>query len=476
MAVITRQMLGPTLKIYSSRETFHNLAEFIKLINKWHTVFDELSLVPGDVIAVAANQTVEHFALFICAMERAVVYAAIPKASFLSQVTSEYDPHKLNIRLLFTDKRLPFSSNWKISKFEMTTIDCYSEKLNPQILATSESTAIATMSSGTTGIPKQFTHTHVGVATASLTATRLFYKSTDTILLYSSLNHVGVLTNQVIPGLFAGSSVYLNLAYDFVDMLDKIIELRPNKFIFFPIMVRKFSKDARWPTLDLSFIEEAITGGVKLDKDLLQLMFDKGVNSVLNVYGASEALPPMFVKRITPSNIETAFSNELTYKETALGTLVSDWQVKLVDSASNSLLYVKGVSVASGSDLSLSFDTDEYYNTNDQVVFRDGEYYMLGRADKMFRRDDVLINLTVLLRYLLTHPNITQATVIERDSKLIAGIYCNNNVVLTLDEVNAWIEIDMPYARVDVVVKCKTFYIDDQIKEVIRIIEDIDLN
>lgn len=425
---LTRKIIGQTI-VYIDRGREYCYRDIIDLINKWHAVFDQLGLSPGDRIAVFDTQSVEHVSLVVAAAERGLQYFALPKEVFVSD-SEKFDYESLNIKVVFVR---PFNSKthnpaeglggvgvedlcyWKICQFNMSKLHEYSPKPVITFENKPNDVVILSQTSGTTGKPKEFAHTHISLLSASESAEKLFYKPGDKVLLYTTFNHVGVISTQLVPAMMAGATIIGHHEFSGESVLAKLIRYRPNKTIIFPLGLSQMMRLPEWENIKLDFIEEVICGGQLINKEFVDELFAKGVSTVQNIYGSSEALPPVLVSTVIASNVESCYNST---DSVALGLPVAGWKVKVVDR----VLCVQGRGMASADWISKRV-TDGYYSTGDRATFENNMYWTTGRADKMVRHRDVLVNASATERELESTPGIREAIYYVTDQdQLIVGL------------------------------------------------------
>lgn len=425
---LTRKIIGQTI-VYIDRGQEYRYNDIIGLINKWHAVFDQLELSKGDRIAVFDTQSVEHVSLIVAAGERGLQYFALPKEVFVS-ADEKFDYDSLNIKVVFVR---PFSFKthdpaeglggvgladrcyWKIRQFDMSKLHEYSPKLSIRFETNPNDVMILSQTSGTTSKPKEFAHTHLSLLSASSLSAKLFYKNSDKVLLYTTFNHVGVISTQLVPAMIAGALIIGHYDFSGESVLKKLIRYRPNKTIIFPLGLSQMMRLPEWENIKLDFIEEVICGGQLINKEFVNELFAKGVSTVHNIYGSSEALPPVLVSTVTASNIESCYNST---DSVALGLPVGDWKVNIVDR----VLCVQGQALASADWINERVK-DGYYSTGDRATFENNKYWTTGRADRMVRHRDVLVNASATERELESTPGIREAIYYVTDQdQLIIGL------------------------------------------------------
>jgi acyl-coenzyme A synthetase/AMP-(fatty) acid ligase len=425
---LTRQIIGQTI-VYIDRGQEYRYNDIIDLVNKWHAVFDQFGLSPGDRIAVFDTQSVEHVSLIIAGGERGLQYFALPKEVFVSS-EEKFDYNNLNIKVVFVRPSnfktynpaegfggvgLEDRCYWKIRQFNMSTLHEYSPNSGIKFENKPNDVVLLSQTSGTTGRPKEFAHTHSSLMTASLLSAKLFYKNNDTVLLYTTFNHVGVISTQLVPAMIAGAKIIGHYDFSGESVMEKLFRYRPNKTIIFPSNLYQMMRLPQWENIKLDFLEEVICGGQLINKEFVTELFAKGVSKVHNIYGSSEALPPVLFSTVTTDNVESCYNS---LNSVALGLPAGDWKVKIIDR----VLCVYGPGLASADWISERF-IDGYYSTGDRATFENNVYWTSGRADRMVRRHDVLVNASATERELESKPGIREAIYyITPEDQLIIGL------------------------------------------------------
>lgn len=134
---------------------------------------------------------------------------------------------------------------------------------------------------------------------------------------------------------------------------------------------------------------EIISGGGILLPEFLEHLFSRGVVCVLNVYGLSEAMPPISYSINTPAGWRRNYFKG----RVCIGTLLEGWEMQI----SKDGFLVKGDSVAFGDDLEKT-KIDCWVPTGDTISqTADGrlwigerKYQMLRLPDGTLYPDDVL--------------------------------------------------------------------------------------
>ena len=70
-----------------------------------------------------------------------------------------------------------------------------------------------------------------------------------------------------------------------------------------------------FPDLSLHGVQTALTGGDLLSREFVEQALNRDAERVLDIYGMTEALPPISIEEISKDNIST-------FKSGVLGTLI----------------------------------------------------------------------------------------------------------------------------------------------------------
>jgi acyl-coenzyme A synthetase/AMP-(fatty) acid ligase len=333
----------------------------------------------------------------------------------------------------------------------------------PTIDAIVSDICITSVTSGSTGKPKRLFHTHASIVAAT-TLAQQFYTENDVVLIYSTVNHLGVLTVQFLPVLLAGCYILMHEAYLHGEyLLTAMEDQRITKAIVFPHVVKPFYDSPRWQAIDMSHIDNIMTGGVKLIAEFVDALFKQGVNSISSIYGLSEALPPVFINTIDPLS-RIGMSNRDFH---LLGSLAGDWTYRIKDGH----LLLHGASLAQGDNVEAAM-FDEFFDTGDTVIEHDGQLEYIGRRRIVRRDDGTLITLEDIEWRLNRHPAIIDS-IVHWDGILIAAIKYSSDQRLTLDEINQYLEVHY-VPHIDRMIDVTHYpYKDDAIKAVIKLSKEL---
>lgn len=343
---------------------------FLGKVKRWHSVFREQKLKVGDRVAFNAPQSTNLYSLMIASFEYGLTCVVIPMWSYFVDDASQFDYRPLNIKVVF-EGDAPVHCNWDVPIVPMEVL-AETEPFEGYTPIDIDLPILLTQTSGTTGKPRVLLHSHRSLFASSSRSKRHFYAPGDKVLLYSTMNHVGVLSVQTLPVMSLPLTAILY--DDFASIGDAIRNTRPNKTILFPGTIEKMPADVPLDGMEI------ISGGGILMPDFLNHLFSRGVTRVLNVYGLSEAMPPICYSSSTKTDWQANYSDG----RVCIGTLLDGWETKI----SGRGLLVRGVSTAFGEDIEKT-KIDGWVPTGDNVQQdEDGTLWIAERKFLMLRLPD----------------------------------------------------------------------------------------
>lgn len=419
----TRHSIAKETK-FNCGDNIFNYNELIDLVDCWHKLFSRLGLKKGDCIAIYEHQTIEHFAAFVAIAEQGMTYCGL-QSNLFNDPDTLFNPAEFGITavLIGTDLNKIAPCFWKIMQIDIDSVHSETAGIAFQPLCEPGDYLIESMTSGSTGEPKRFCHTHKSLMIAAAHSARLFYSTGQRALIYSSFNHVGVVSVNLLPTMMAGCYIIANRIdssdrYNFWDLLEKY---QPEICLIFPYTLEFLRNDPRWETHRLSFITDVISGGTLIPKEFVTALLDKGIKKIHNVYGLSEALPPLFVNTIDQENIEHMFDDN---GQSPMGLRIPGCNYKVIDNT----LYVKTPSFANSNWIQRRIGRDGFIATGDIVRKVGDTLYYVGRLDRTARLYDMLVNLSKFEEDAKkVVPDIDGCFATIKNDQLILGIKNFNN-------------------------------------------------
>jgi acyl-coenzyme A synthetase/AMP-(fatty) acid ligase len=147
--------------------------------------------------------------------------------------------------------------------------------------------------SGSTKEPKQVYHDDIRpYIQASLEETKL--TANDIVLDVFPSNVIAHYTITAQPALAVGAHLVTSNfePYQYIKLFN---EYRPTVICLIPRHIEILSKTKGWAELDMSCVRYMVTGSQIVSMDIINMLRNKGVQTVANWYGMTEFPPPVLV-------------------------------------------------------------------------------------------------------------------------------------------------------------------------------------
>jgi acyl-coenzyme A synthetase/AMP-(fatty) acid ligase len=147
--------------------------------------------------------------------------------------------------------------------------------------------------SGSTKEPKKVTHADIRpYIQASLAETKLTSK--DIVLDVFPSNVIAHYTITAQPALAVGAHL-ITANFDPYNYIKLFEQYRPTFISLIPRHIEILLNTKGWPELDMSCVRYMVTGSQIVTMDMINSLRSKGVQTVANWYGMTEAPPPVLV-------------------------------------------------------------------------------------------------------------------------------------------------------------------------------------
>lgn len=154
--------------------------------------------------------------------------------------------------------------------------------------------------SGTTGAPKAVAHSNKACYDACIQNIDIFsMNSNDVILAQLPLPTVAGLYLFPLPALMIGATVVLE-AFNPRRYAELNLTYKPTVGIIVPAMIVAMNRIRSWHKLDMSHWRELSVGSTVIPEEMLNMLFDKGVPVIRDLYGCTETHVPPFTYLIEP--------------------------------------------------------------------------------------------------------------------------------------------------------------------------------
>jgi fatty-acyl-CoA synthase len=184
-----------------------------------------------------------------------------------------------------------------------------------------EDPVLIVYTSGTTGRPKGAVLTQAALTWNAVNSTALHdLASTDRVLTFLPMFHVGGLNIQTLPALHAGATVFLQRRFQAEAALAAITRQRPSVTLLVPAVMKAMIEHPAWRDCDLSSLRLAGAGSSLIPLELIQTFHRRGV-PICQIYGSTETAPIAIVLR----------REDAMRKEGSTGTPALHCEARIVD-------------------------------------------------------------------------------------------------------------------------------------------------
>jgi fatty-acyl-CoA synthase len=287
----------------------------------------------GDRVAILSYNRPEYLALFFaCARLGAI---CVPLNWRLAPAEQRYILRHADVAVLFCDEAfrgtidgirddlpsvrlvgLGFAdSAWRAYE------GCLADGAAAAAEGTLDDPVLLVYTSGTTGRPKGALLTQSALQWNAVNSIALHdLVSTDRVLTFLAMFHVGGLNIQTLPALHAGATVVLQQRFQPGEALQAIARRRPTVILLVPAVMKALIEHPDWRRTDISCLRIAVAGSSIVPLDLIRAFHVRGV-PVCQVYGSTETAPIAIVLR----------REDAMRKEGSTGTAALHCEFRIVD-------------------------------------------------------------------------------------------------------------------------------------------------
>jgi len=153
--------------------------------------------------------------------------------------------------------------------------------------------------SGTTGNPKGALLTQEAVHYSVMNAVRMFeMTSQDEILTLIPMYHIGGISIQSVPAIYAGATNTIHWTFNPALALHDIEQYKVTLLVCRPVVSRAISSHPDWHQADLLSLRSLGSGSTRVPLESMAPWFARGI-PVQQLYGMTEALPPVIAVSIS---------------------------------------------------------------------------------------------------------------------------------------------------------------------------------
>ena len=265
------------------------------------------------------------------------------------------------------------------------------------------------LTSGTTGSPKAVSHSNIACYDACMQSIDIYsMTSEDTILAQLPPPTVAGLYLLPLPGLLCGATVVME-AFNPRRFAELNKTYKPTICIIVPAMIVAMNKIKSWQELDVSHWRELSVGSTVIPEEMLQLLFDKGVPVIRNLYGCTETHVPPLTFLIKPDT-EHKLQLECT----------PNYQYKL---DRYNVMWIKGSPVMMQSEnTDAEFDDQGYWCTGDVFEVQYNKLFYKSRKKDLIKVNSYNVSPISIENAIMVYPNVDEVCVTFRSRGMLGEI------------------------------------------------------
>ena len=393
-----------------------------------HYLSEEIGLQKGDRIAIIAENSIEHFILFVAAQKTGIILVPMnhrltsSELDYLLGIASPglilYDESHKNVVL-----ETPFVNANVSELFSLNQLQTYFDKkfienrdgdftIHP---LEEDDPIFILFTSGTTGVPKGAMYTHKMLFWNSFnTAMSLIIDTETRTLNCMPLFHTGGWNVLATPVLHHGGSLILTRDFNPKTILKIIENEKLTIFMGVPTMIKMMASEEAFEKTDYSSLHYFIVGGEAMPIPLIEKWSEQGV-AIRQGYGLTEVGP----------NLTSLHQDDAVRKKGSIGrpnfyveAKIVDDQGEVVAANQRGELLLKGPMTTPGywqniAETNLSIKNG-WFHTGDVVIRDDEDYlYVVDRIKNMYISGGENVYPAEIERVLQAHEEIVEAVVIN---------------------------------------------------------------
>lgn len=274
--------------------------------------------------------------------------------------------------------------------------------------------------SGTTGEPKAVAHSNRACYSACMQNVQIYNMSkSDVVLAQLPMPTVAGLYLFPLPGLMCGSTVILE-AFNPRRYAELNTTYKPTVGIIVPAMIVAMNRIKSWQELDMSHWRELSVGSTVIPEEMLQLLFDKGVPAIRDLYGCTETHVPPFtylIKPDEPHKLQLECTENYQYKLDRYG-----------------VLWLKGTPLMQGY-LNAEAEIDDYgyWRTGDVFERKHNKLFYKSRMSDLIKVNSFNVSPIAVENAITMYPGVTEVCVTYRnrdmgEKEIVALVGCDSEI------------------------------------------------
>jgi len=263
--------------------------------------------------------------------------------------------------------------------------------------------------SGTTGAPKAVAHSNKACYDACVQNIDIFnMNSNDVILAQLPPPTVAGLYLFPLPALMIGATVIME-AFNPRRYAELNLTYKPTVGIIVPAMIVAMNRVRSWNELDMSHWRELSVGSTVIPEEMLNMLFDKGVPVIRDLYGCTETHVPPFTYLIKP---DTTHKLQLECTD--------NYQYKL---DRHGVMWIKGSSVMMDYlNDDAKFDEYGYWCTGDVFERKHNKLFYKSRKKDLIKVNSYNVSPVSIENAIMVFPGVEEVCVTFRSREMLGEV------------------------------------------------------
>lgn len=268
-----------------------------------------------------------------------------------------------------------------------------------------EYTYTVLFTSGTTGEPKAVAHSNKACYDACMQNISIFSMNVDDVILAQlPPPTIAGLYLFPLPALMIGATVVME-AFNPRRYAELNLTYKPTVGIIVPAMIVSMNRIRSWHKLDMSHWRELSVGSTVIPEEMLNMLFDKGVPVIRDLYGCTETHVPPFTYLIEP---DTQHKLQLE--------CTPNYQYKL---DRHGVMWIKGTPLMSGY-LNTEAEIDEYgyWRTGDVFERKHNKLFYKSRISDLIKSNSYNVSPIAVENAIMVFPGVEEVCVTFRSRSM----------------------------------------------------------
>lgn len=443
-------------------------SEFVERVERTSSGFVRRGLAKGDVVALAAPNSVDCPVAFHSAVRAGGVLTPIPALATVEDMRKQLQDSgaryvvacpKLYPRVVEAARNTRVEDVFALQAIEDATpfasLGDDSGSARMPAIDPCEDVAVLPYSSGTTGLSKGVMLTHRNLVANVLQLDVGHMRHDDVLVCLLPLSHIYGISAIQNHALSLGATTVVLPRFDLDLLIDVLVRFRVTYAPLVPPILLEIAKNPRFAGLELSHVRVIFSGAAPLCADVSRAVEARVGCAVLQGYGMTEASPATHMTPPHPHEVHHG----------SVGLPLADTEVRLVDSTSGNdasagsdgEIWVRGPQVMKGyhgnpAATRATIDDDGWLHTGDVGrVDRDGHLFVVDRVKELIKYKGWQVAPAELEAVLLTHPSIADAAVVgipDAEAGEVPKAFVVRKDTLTSEEVMAFVAMRVaPYKK-----------------------------